>query len=84
METDSTSNSQGSPQQGDSSPENEDVGGILWKLGELLRGDPPVDWQEDRKRCADLLAALAEGCEKSLSLSERLLGAEVEIGGSAK
>ena len=47
-----------------------------------MQGDAQVDWQEDRKRCADLLRRLAADCEKSLSLNERLRGAVTETGGS--
>ena len=64
------------------SSETRELAEILRKLGEFLQGDAPVDWQEDRQRCADLLRRLAAGCEKSLSLSGRLRGAVTETGGS--
>ena len=68
--------------QGHASPENRELEELLRKLGELLHGDASVDWQEDRKRCADLLRRLAADCEKSHSLSARLRGVVTETGGS--
>lgn len=66
----------------DASSETRELDEILRKLGGFLQGNAQIDWQEDRKRCADLLRRLAEDCEKSLSLSERLREAVTETGGS--
>ena len=66
------------------SSETRELVEVLRKLGEFLQGDAQVDWQEDRKRCADLLRGLAADCEKSFSLNKRLREGvtETETGGS--
>ena len=66
----------------DSSTETLELEGIVRQLGELLRGSPPLDWQENRERCANVLQNVAEGCTKSSQLADRIEDAEFEIGGS--
>lgn len=63
------------------SPETVGFKEIARKLGELLRGCLHVDWSEDRNRCAEVLEELAQGCEKSQLLTERLAGTRYVRGG---
>ena len=44
----------------DSSPENRELENFIRRLGGLLPGDAPVDWQESRRRCGEVLAPLTQ------------------------
>ncbi len=63
------------------SPETIEFEGIARRLGELLRGCLQVDWSENRDRCAEILTDLAQECQKSAFLEEKLEGARYVRGG---
>ena len=44
----------------DSSPESRELEIVIRKLGGLLQSDAPVDWQESRRWCGEILAPLTQ------------------------
>ena len=64
----------------DSSPENRELEGVIRRLGGLLQSDAPVDWQESRRWCGEVLALLTqEPANVRLASQLRVNPAEEEI-----
>ncbi|MEO6788038.1 MAG: hypothetical protein ABI318_18080 [Chthoniobacteraceae bacterium] len=65
----------------DSSPENRELAGVLWKLGRLLPGYSEINWQESRKRCGEVLSKFSLRSEKSRRIADLLEGQPHKVGG---
>jgi len=62
-------------------PETRELDGIIWQLGRISPGSDKIDWQESRRRCAEILEDLRNECPKSKHLGALVAGVEYFVAG---